>query len=334
MVRALALALLVACGDSDPLAPRVLTFGPYTIQPGEERVDQCVSATLHNDEPLYVNSVALATGAGFHHSNWFWLPENQVAGADGTWTCSDRNFNDVVAGLFGGVLFAQSTQASHETQEFAPGVAIVVPPHSKIIGDTHLLNASDSPITVPVSLVITPIAAAKVTTQLAAMSFEDQALGIPPHRMSRFTVECDLGPKHQQMLGRAPDFSLYYALPHYHALGTGLVFEAIRDDGTADLIYSTTNRIGDTLGGLVDPAFAMVGHSKLRFSCTYDNPTDQTIVWGYGGEEMCVFLAFTDSPLTWAGGALSPDMPGPGVDDGTYVNFTHACEVVATAANF
>ena len=326
--------MLCACGDGTTSGPRTFTFGPYMLAPGEERLDQCVSATLHNTDTLYINAVELATGPGFHHSNWFWIPDTRLAGDDGTWNCSDRNFNDVSAGVFGGVLFAQSTQATHEVQAFAPGVAIAIPPHAKIVGGTHLLDAGDTPLTVPLSLTITPIPEASVTTKLAAMSFEDEALGLPPHRRSRFTVECDLGPKSQQLLGTPPDFAIYYALPHYHALGTGLEFDAIRPDGTPDVIYTTAMRIGDALGGPIDPPFAMAGHTKLRFTCSYDNPGDTTITWGYGGQEMCVFLAFTDSPLTWFGGALAPDPPGPGVDDGTYLNFTHACEVVATEANF
>ncbi|MDB4955521.1 MAG: hypothetical protein JWO36_3090 [Myxococcales bacterium] len=334
MWRALLVIAVAACGQDTAPAPRSFAFGPYSLTPGQEITDQCVSVTLHNDAPIYVNSVELTTGPGFHHSNWFYVPEFVAPGADGTWQCGDRNFLDVVAGVQGGVLFAQSTQATHELQAFAPGVAIKIPAHSRIIGDTHLLNAGDAAITIPLSLAIAEIPKADVTTELAALSFENQALGLPPHKASKFTITaCDIASEHQAQFGRAPDFSIYYALPHYHTLGTGLSFEAVRADGTSTVIYETTHRVGDALGGIIDPPFSMVGYTKIRFSCSYDNPRDTTVHWGFGDQEMCVFLAFTNSTRTWGGGALMYENPGPGVDTGTEVDFTHGCQVISNDAS-
>jgi hypothetical protein len=332
--RLLLLILASACGQDTTDPSRSFPFGPYSLAPGQEVTDQCVSVTLHNDAPIYVNQVELTTGPGFHHSNWFYVPEFVAPGADGTWKCADRNFLDVVAGVQGGVLFAQSTQSTHEIQAFAPGVAIKIPAHSRIVGDTHLLNAGDAVISVPLSIAITTIAATEVTTELAALSFENQALGLPPHKASRFTIiDCDIATEHQTQLGRAPDFSIYYALPHYHTLGTGLTFEAVRPDGTATTIYETAHRVGDALGGIIDPPFSMVGYSKIRFSCSFDNPRDTTVHWGFGDQEMCVFLAFTDSSRTWAGGALMYENPGAGVDTGSVVEFTHGCQVISNDAS-
>ena len=323
--------LVAACAD-DPLAPRTLHFGPYSMEPGEEQLGLCVSATLHNEEPIFVRQVELQTGQGFHHSNWFFVPDFMLDGPDGTWDCRDRDFSEPVAASFGGVLFAQSTQSTHEIQAFPDGAAIRIPVHSKIVGGIHLLDATDEPLDVPLAITITPTAERDVTTLLAGTSFEDQALAIPPHAQSRFTVQCDLGPKSQELLGHPPDFSFYYALPHYHTLGTGLTMEAIGDDGSVETIFTTAQRVGDALGGKIDPPFQLAGR-KLRFSCSYDNQGDDTIVWGFGGEEMCVFLTFTDSTYSWTGGALTPDTPGDGVPDGNgVVQFTHDCQVIAADA--
>ena len=330
---AILVAVVVGCGSDAIDGPRTLTFGPYSLAPGQEIVDQCVSATLHNDAPIYVNSVAFDSGPGFHHSNWFFVPEDRFPGADGTWPCADRNYDQIAAAAFGGVLFGQSTQSPHEVQQFPPGAAIVIPRHSKIVAGTHLLNGGDTALTVPLALTITPIPVGDVTIRLAAMSFEDAALGIPPHRASRFSVtECDLAGAHQRILGRPPDFSIYYGLAHYHALGTGLTIEAVRDDGTASTIFATTQQIGSPLGGAIDPPFAIAGYTKLRFSCTFDNPGDATIVWGFGAQEMCVFLGYTDSTYSWAGGAVTEELPGPGVDTGSIIDFTHACDVYGVDA--
>ena len=152
-------------------------------------------------------------------------------------------------------------------------------------------------------------------------------------RASRFAVtECDLAKRHQEILGRPPDFSIYYGLAHYHALGTGLTIEAVRDDGTAATIFSTSQQIGSPLGGAIDPPFSITGFSKLRFACSFDNPRDAVVGWGTGDQEMCVFLAYTDSRYSWAGGAILQDPPGPGVDLGSFVEFTHGCDVYGVDA--
>ena len=325
------MALAACTGGGSADAPRTFTFGPYHLAPSQEIVDQCVSATLHNDKELAINSVELSTATGFHHSNWFFVPDNLYDGPDGTWPCGDRHFDQANAASSGGVLFAQSTQSPHEVQSFPKGVAIVVPPHSRIVATTHLLDAGDAPLDVPLSLTITPIA--DVTTRLAALSFENVSLALPPHRVSKWTVECDVATQNRNLLGTDPDFNVYYGLAHYHALGTGLSLEAVKADGTATPVFATQNRIGDSLGGQIAPAFSMQGYAKLRMSCTYNNDRDTTVGWGVGDQEMCVVLAFTDSMFTWGGGVITNDGPGASTDTGSEIDFTHACSLITTPAN-
>lgn len=334
-VMLVAAVMVGGCTGTDP-APVVSlehTFGPFSLEPGQELADQCVSVTLDNDAPIYVNQVELSTGPGFHHSNWFWVPEHMYAGDDGAWSCSERGYSEAIAGVFGGVVFAQSTQAAHEIQAFPPGVAVKIPPHAKLVAGTHLLNAADVPIAVSLTFTLAPIAEVEAETVLAGMAFENETIALPPHAKSRFTVECDLSERHLALTGRLPDFKIYYMLPHYHELGAGMTIEAIRDaDGSSSMVYETAQRIGDALGGPIDPLFDMTGHSKLRFSCSYDNPRDTVVKWGIGDQEMCVFLAFSDSSYTWGGGAPTREDPGPGVDNNGIIDFTHDCAVLVTDA--
>ncbi|NVB77124.1 MAG: hypothetical protein HOV81_01900 [Kofleriaceae bacterium] len=318
-----------ACGSSDdPVGdPQTFDFGPFALSAGQEINNQCVSATLGNDAPIYVSAVELTTGTGFHHSNWFTVPDTMFDGPDGTWRCAERGYDEAIAGIAGGVLFAQSTQATHEVQQFPPGVAIVIPAHSRIVAGTHLLNTGDDALSVDLALKITPVA--KPPTLLSAMSFTNQSITLPPHRKSRMTMECDINTAFHAREGRDADFKFYYALAHYHELGTGLTVEALRPDGTASTIYETTHRIGDALGGAID-AFSMTGFDKLRFSCDFDNPRDTAVRWGVGDQEMCTFLAFTDSDWTWGGGALMFDETPTIVDHGDVVEYTYPCDVISS----
>jgi hypothetical protein len=291
----------LGCAGPDqvaPPAPITLEFPAIELGAGQERSDLCQSATLNNDEPLYVNAVHMQTGPGWHHSNWFFVPEGMYPGPDGTWTCRDRDFDTLEAGLAGGVLFAQSTQASDEVQRFQPGVAVVIPPRSRIVGDVHLLNAADATYSTAITLDIEPIAASTVTTELLPATLVYFDLDIPAQQRSRFTGSCDMS----ELYGGPLDFRVHYVLPHYHGLGESLRLEAVGGDLDGQVIYDKTSAIGEPLGGALDPPFDLSGATGLRFSCTFDNRSDVSVGWGIGDQEMCVALAFVDSKWKWIGG--------------------------------
>ncbi|HEY1556471.1 MAG TPA: hypothetical protein VGF94_16665 [Kofleriaceae bacterium] len=344
---------LVACGN-DHAAPQpdasnaidwskrvTFPFGPYMLQAEQEITADCVQITLNNDADIYINEVDFHTdGPGFHHSNWFWVPESTFPGPswngsnssvdDGTYNCNDRHFDQGIAGLFGGVVFAQSTQSQQEAQQFPTGYAIKIPAHSKLVSTIHLLNPGDNSITVNPEISLTPIATSQLVRQLAGISFENEALALPPNMQSSFAVTCDMNGADQTppQSWPAPDFKIYYALAHYHALGTGLTLEALKPDGTATTVYSTVNVIGDSLGAPIAPAFDFTGYQKLRFTCDYYNTTASTVVWGNGSEEMCVFLAFSDSTYNFGGGVVTDTNPGPGTMVDNVMTFTHACDTL------
>lgn len=317
----------------DPTAPRMYEFGPYELAPGQEVTRDCVQITLNNDDYIYINSVELTTGPGFHHSNWFFVPQHVFAGEDGTYKCADRDFNEPAAAIFGGVLFAQSTQAPHEVQAFPEGVVIKIPPHSKIVTQIHLLNATEGPLTVRPNIKLTGIRDTDVTTTLAGISFQNQALSLPANMGSRFTVECDLRERHNYIFHRDPDFKIYYALAHYHELGTKLTLEAVKPDGTAATVYTTEGNAGDVLGGPIDPLFDMTGYTKIRMSCDFFNPRATSVGWGVGDQEMCVFLAFSDSTYNWGGGVNEETPPLNPQMVGTTMTYTNPCSVYANDAS-
>jgi hypothetical protein len=325
---AVLIAVTACTGDGtepDPNAPRVFEFGPFELAPGEEVTNLCVSARLENTEPLFVRSVELTTTAGFHHSNWFHVPTDRFRGEDGVWPCDSRAFNEPIASFEGGVLFAQSTQATHELQSLPAGAAIPIPPSSKVIAGLHLLNASDVALSVPLTLTVTPVPREDVTIQVRPLAIDNTALALPPGRKSALTTTCDLAPMHQNWFGRDPDFRLFYYLPHYHTLGTSMRLESIDAAGTSRVVFDNDQRVGDALGGPLDPPFELAGDGRLRMTCNFDNPRATTVGYGVGDEEMCVLLAFTDSPNQW--GCQYTGDPATGIDDGSVVQFSNDGEV-------
>lgn len=301
--RLLALLLtipLAACkGSASPAGStsRVLEFPALDAAAGAEVLDVCQSVTLGNDEPIFVNAVEMAAGPAWHHSNWFYVPDTKFDGPDGTWTCSSRNFDEVAAGGAGGVLFAQSTQSTGETQQFPAGAAIRIPPHSRVVGGLHLVNASTSGVHTAITLTLDLIPESQVAVRLKALALEYYRLDIPAHARSRFTGHCD-------SQGGVPfDFSIYYILPHYHRFGTGMTLAADGPAGFAP-IFENSAGVGEAWGRTLDPPMDVRGQTRLDFSCGFNNTTDAPLSWGNAGGEMCVLLAYTDSPAVWAGGVF------------------------------
>ncbi|MFT5434756.1 MAG: hypothetical protein ACI9OJ_005470, partial [Myxococcota bacterium] len=116
-------------------------FETITMSPGTEHSGWCQSWQLNNSEELWVNAVEFISGGGYHHSNWFFVPQGKFDWPTGLWKgCYGQGFGELEAALAGGVIFAQSTQVPRETQKFPAGAAVRIPPYSRIIAATHLLN--------------------------------------------------------------------------------------------------------------------------------------------------------------------------------------------------
>jgi hypothetical protein len=311
--------LLIGCGDdSTPQSGAggtdanftTLThkFDPLFLDVADEISGVCQTWVLDNDEPLYVQNVRQANDGGWHHSNWFFVPEDAYepnptaegpdATVEGTWQCRDRHFREYLAAAAGGVFFAQSTQALAEQQHFPAGTALEIPPRSMIVGSVHLLNFTASSLDSAFTMEVDTVPREDVSIRLTPFSFSNTSLDIAPQRESRFSMTCDLTEVFQTNLDVAePDYNIYYVLAHYHEWGNYFNLSFEHDDGSRETILELENRVGEPIGKTIDPPINNNGTSKLTLECGYLNNTDRTLAYGLGGQEMCVFLAYTDSNL-------------------------------------
>lgn len=320
IVPVLALLLAMGCGQSSTpsssdefVASLSHTFDPQMIDVGEEITDVCQSWVLGNEEPLYVSKVRQTNDGGWHHSNWFFVPEfsyaprPDVEGPDatleGTWRCGDRQFREYLAAAAGGVFFAQSTQAFQEVQAFPEGAVLEIPPRSVVVGSTHLLNVSAAPMETTMTFEVETVPREEARIRLTLINFAIGDLVIPPMvegvpRESRSSLMCDLSEPFQQHLGESTvDYNVYYVLGHYHQWGKSFNLSFVHDDGSSQTIFEIINRIGEPLGSIIDPPMNNNGATKLRSECGFINNTDKTLRRGFQDGEMCDFLAYTDSNL-------------------------------------
>jgi hypothetical protein len=326
---ALALSLLLGCGSEDggTAAPELYLereFEGIRVAPATEATSLCASWRLGNQAPLYVNQVAMDAGPGWHHSNWYFVPEGTFSVDDGVWDCRD-DFDAVTAALTGGVLFAQSTQATEETQGFVAGAALEVPAGSVVVGQIHIVNTGDEELVTALSLSLTGLPEEEVETRLRPLAFDFHQLAIPPQQRSRFEADCDMVDGY----GGPIDLSLHYLLPHYHRFGTGMDIRMAGGERDGEIIYAIEQAVGEPLGRSMAPPLSMAGARGIRFACEFDNPTDQPIYFGNNNDsEMCIMLAFTDANVVFAGGVLEGSPRLRGVEDGVAV-YDGDCSVAA-----
>ncbi len=307
------------------------TYDPIDIDAGQEVTNICQTWVLNNDEPLYVRKVRQTNEGGWHHSNWFFVPEEayppdyEVEGPDatlgGTWTCRDRSFREYLAAAAGGVFFAQSTQALEELQAFPDGSALEIPPHSVIVGSVHLLNISAAPMASAITMEVETVPADDVAVRLTPYSFAIGDLKIPPAvdgvaTESRTAMTCDLREAFQEYLQEdVVDYNVYYVLGHYHRWGNFFNLSFVQEDGTRETIFEIKNRIGEPIGSIIDPPMNNNGAPMLRSECGFINNTDETLTRGLQYGEMCDFLAYTDANLkVGSSGGANDGVPDDIVD--------------------
>jgi hypothetical protein len=289
--------------DPAPAASLMHAFPPIDLAVGQEELGLCQAWTLDNTDPIYVNAVTMDAGPGWHHSNWIFVPDTQYTGPDGTFSCDARMFNELIAGLGrgSGVFFAQSTQATHEVQQFLPRVAYEIPPHSRIIGAIHVFDITGAPISTAIQFTVDGLASVDVDTLLHPLAIDDRGISIPAHGTATTAMSCNLA---QVTRGGQLATRIHYVLPHFHGLATGWQLFAVGGPMDGTVIYGTSMGIGDPLGSRLDVPFDLSGATGLRIACTYQNPNANTVTWGLTrNDEMCMALAYLDGPYEYAGGS-------------------------------
>ena len=306
---AIALAISAAAcgsdgaGECDPTTePCVIEKAVSTIDVGAgvEDEDTCQSWTLNNPTELWVNSITQHNSGAYHHANWFFVPDNEFAMPDGSWSCHENEFSELVAALLGGYLFALSTQSLDETQALPAGSAIRIPPYSRIIGSSHLLNGTDQTLKTTMQLAIHTIPAAEVTAKMSPARIQYTDLKIDPLKDSAFTTECLFDASHQQFFGAPLQYELHYALSHYHSLGVYSQLEIAGGPRDGEVIMRHDG-YGENFGKAFDPPLELggTGARGLRFTCGFSNPRNAQIGWGIGDQEMCVVALQAKSNLAW-----------------------------------
>ncbi len=272
-----------------PAQPEQLVQGStvHSLKPQPEQLDiageseWCQRFTWSNPTTTYVAAASITADIGVHHSIVFAVnPDNPGTPTDERFVCKQT---DIVLDF--GVedpllpIFASSTQIDSERLKFPDGAAVAIPPGYDILVNTHYLNTSGEPATIRSEFQLETIDPSRVTTELRTMTFAYLDLSIPPNARTEVTGECPI----------PPDLELYDLLSHQHATAAGFWLEVFDDDGNSQRIYQNQGEYSEGVLEVFPEPIDLSPWTGLRFNCAFDNPWDETLVWGIGRNEMCMF---------------------------------------------
>jgi len=273
------------------------------LDPAQEIGSLCQTWVLNNDEPLYINAVELENDGFYHHSNWFFVPEDHEGWTTEPWlNCYDEGFSEIAAALAGGVIYAQSTQVQFELQKFQDGAVIKIPARSRIIGATHLLNYTPDSVSTGLRMTLHALPTDEIQTKLTPAQLIYTALAIPPLSRSTAGATCDLEAEHQKLFKTPLDMKVHYILPHYHAMGESFDVTIIGGPNDGMKLVDHGGYNAEPLGYLFDPPIDLKGATGLSFTCGFNNPRDEVVTWGIGDQEMCEALLFVESTMAFSAG--------------------------------
>lgn len=304
-------------------------FTTFTVKAGEEIRGLCQSWSLNNPEELWVSAVEFAQNLRSHHSIWTFAPPEEFPGPDGVWECAERNYNELVGTLAGGVLYAQSTQTEYEIQRFPTGSAVRIPPYSMIVGDVHLLNSGVEDVTGSHKLTIYTRPRAEVTVPLVPFQFDFHDLAIPAKSRTRVSTTCEVGRLYNDHFASPFDMKVHYLLPHTHEYGRRFFAEAVGGPAHGAVLIDARGFQEEARGRFYDPPIDISGAESLRFGCEYENTTDSMLEYGYD-QEMCQALGFAEAKVAFLG--IVNESSALGVEDGMN-QLTGPCELLAVEWN-
>jgi hypothetical protein len=284
-----------------------ITLPETVLQVGEE-IEPCWIFPLERTGPSrIVGGAVLRTPPGMHHGNITTRPST----GEGIRSCPPGDNDSGLDIINGGmVLFASSTQITgEEWYRFPDGHGYRVSDSHEIVARMHYLNAGDAPITISPTYEWFTIDETKLVQELAPFAWTYGKFEIPPRSELTVTGDCTFPNDHPM--------HIVTALPHMHELGRALdaTYVGGRFDGEK---FLDSPGYDPERGVLLqyEPAVDLSDATGIRFSCTWQNTHDKTIVEGIGDNEMCIVFGYawpvdkSFSALASEGNCLLVPTPG------------------------
>lgn len=291
------LASVVACDDDEEgpgeggpdsgeaEAPYAASIGPIETPPGGERI-LCVVADVGNAERIGINRIESETSLSVHHFGFYKVfgMEEQLEPFECTPFSSKLDPEVAIVSFV--------TQGTQDSLQLPPGVGFEFEANQKLLLEIHFLNAGDETVSTEGRLRFFPTEEAEF--QAASLLFVTNPYVAVP---GNSTVE--IAPAFFTMPEQARDapFRYNFFSGHTHKLGIGFQLEVA---SSRDAEGTMIAQYGEGEWAWEEPELTVLDESLdlsegagLRYACTYQNPTSETIPFGpSANDEMCAFWTY------------------------------------------
>ena len=253
-----------------------VAIGPVTLAPGEERV-VCMDRRMESDHATDIVGISSELTEGGHHLVFY--KSNATEETAAPVACNSFR------GFFGGMAPLYIAQKAHSELQYPPGVAYSLPAGQMVRVELHFLNTTQKPLDVTGTVRLQEARSGAVIEHANLLFYGNMNIRVPP--LSNVTV----GPSFHAFRAETPH--IFGLTGHQHHRGTGVTIELSSSlTGPATPLYANGDWADPPLR-LFDPPIVTTPGQGLRYSCTYYNPTNQTVSFGEGfNQEMCFLWAY------------------------------------------
>jgi len=248
---------------------------PFWLQPGKEK-ERCWFIQADNDMPATVTKMEIVARPGMHHSILTKTDQrfdNHKEDCFGFPTALLGDFT----GEFPSPMFGTSTQVYEESLEFPEGVGVRIQGSQQFVLNYHYLNATTERI--PAEIWVNLYFAEPGEVQEYAETYfygNVGGIGMDPYERQTITTECDM----------PNSVNVVSMTPHLHERGSH--FSAWRDGDEGETFLYEEEGWFDPQTQVFEPVVPFGMSDKLRFTCEWENDTDQFVRFGETSEdEMC-----------------------------------------------
>jgi hypothetical protein len=257
-----------AVAASDPPGTVTLTTESFVLKAGQETYKCQNFDNPFGNKDTALQQMSTDMSPGSHHLHVYHMT-----------TSSSRTLEDCTIQDFHPLLFASG--GPHNSVTYPPGMAAKLLGTAGIRIQVHYLNVSDKDLTVKAVLKLTPGDYGSVKQWVSELYFNQLSLKVPPGSGQTVTTTCAI-PKTFGTIG------LVYGGTHMHK--RGVHFTAMTSTGVKLADVDTWDEPPPIT---YDPPVMLNPGDSITWTCTYDNTTTKTLMFGESAEdnEMCIYLA-------------------------------------------
>lgn len=282
--------LFTACASEDapfdPLPPPAEGEGfqiamSVEVPPGTE-VWQCQVSEIPGPDFTPVNHVVSVQSAGVHHMDVTALAFANVVLEPGVYDCNDV-YRDNPRLMEDGVILYAAQQAEQEITLPSDTIANL-PGYLSVMQEIHYVNVTNEPVEAFSKINIYKYDQPS-TKQIWGLAVRDTELDVPPGESVEWT-RCVMN----------QDVDVLFLSSHTHALAEKVEIRMFDGEAAGELVYENRDWHAPQLLSFGTQPLHIPAGSGFEFRCLYDNPTTETVHWGFSADDEMCQIAYVFTP--------------------------------------